>query len=313
MAIDSSARRSRRALLASGLGSLAALVASALGRPLTTRAADGDTVVVGGEFQATSVTKITQTTGGEVAIEGVAGTDFANGGHGVWGHTIGHGRHDPDSGPAGVYGTAYSPYGTLAGVKGEGSGLGVLGIGQVGVRGKSSRVDLAAEGTGRLLQKPTGLVGPPTVGHHDVGEQIRDAAGDLWLCVAQGYPAGSPGLWRKVHLEAVRSPVSPGTVTRVAGPDRFATAAAISATTFEPGVPVAYIAYAYNFPDALAGAAAAGTLPGPILFAAANLPLNASTTKELERLKPKRIVILGGTGVISNAVQNALAPYAVGG
>ena len=73
-----------------------------------------------------------------------------------------------------------------------------------------------------------------------------------------------------------------------------------------------YIADAFNFPDALAGAAAAGTLAGPVLLAATNLPLNPSTTTELKRLKPKRVVVLGGTAVISNAVKNALAPYAVG-
>ncbi|TAL07899.1 MAG: hypothetical protein EPO00_08255, partial [Chloroflexota bacterium] len=40
-------------------------------------------------------------------------------------------------------------------------------------------------------------------------------------------------------------------VLRYAGADRFATAAAISANTFDPGVAVAYIANAYGFPDAL--------------------------------------------------------------
>ncbi len=107
--------------------------------------------------------------------------------------------------------------------------------------------------------------------------------------------------------------VPPGTVIRLGGANRFATAAAISAATFAPGVPVAYIAYASNFPDALAGAAAAGTLPGPVLLAATNLPINAATTAELTRLKPHQIIVLGGTGVISDAVKTALAAYAVGG
>jgi putative cell wall-binding protein len=103
-----------------------------------------------------------------------------------------------------------------------------------------------------------------------------------------------------------------GTVTRLAGSSRFGTAAAISAATFAPGVDVAYVAYAYNFPDALAGAAAAGTVQGPVLLVNKTGPLDAATIAELQRLQPKRIVVLGGTGVISDAVMAALASYAVG-
>ncbi|MGD0863189.1 MAG: choice-of-anchor D domain-containing protein, partial [Candidatus Limnocylindrales bacterium] len=55
-------------------------------------------------------------------------------------------------------------------------------------------------------------------------------------------------------------------LVRYSGADRFATAAAVSAHTFgSPCHCTAYIATAYNFPDALAGAAAAGTIKGPVL------------------------------------------------
>jgi len=104
-----------------------------------------------------------------------------------------------------------------------------------------------------------------------------------------------------------------GTVTRLAGSTRFATAAAISANTFAPGVPVAYVAYAFNFPDALAAAAAAGTLNGPVLLASATGPLDPATAKELARLKPGKIVVLGGPSVISDLVEHALLAYQVGG
>ena len=99
-------------------------------------------------------------------------------------------------------------------------------------------------------------------------------------------------------------------VTRLAGSDRFGTAAAISAATFSPGVDVAYIANAFLFPDALAGAAAAGTLPGPVLYAATSGPLNAATAAELDRLNPDRIVVLGSAGVIANDQLVQLAKYA---
>ncbi|HZM73849.1 MAG TPA: cell wall-binding repeat-containing protein, partial [Candidatus Polarisedimenticolia bacterium] len=47
-------------------------------------------------------------------------------------------------------------------------------------------------------------------------------------------------------------------VTRLAGADRYATAVAISAASYGPGVPVAYITSGLGFADALAGAPVAG-------------------------------------------------------
>jgi len=100
---------------------------------------------------------------------------------------------------------------------------------------------------------------------------------------------------------------------RIAGSSRFATAAAISASTFAPGVAVAYVAYAYNFPDALAAAAAAGTVKGPVLLAGSGLPLDPATAAELARLKPARIVVLGGPGIVSDAVEHAVLAYQAAG
>ncbi len=68
---------------------------------------------------------------------------------------------------------------------------------------------------------------------------------------------------------------------------------------------VAYIATAYNFPDALAGAAAAGTLAGPVLLVAPTGAINAATATELKRLRPKQIIVLGGTSVVSDSVMTA--------
>jgi putative cell wall-binding protein len=101
-------------------------------------------------------------------------------------------------------------------------------------------------------------------------------------------------------------------VVRWAGPDRYATAAAISGNTFAPGVSVAYIATATTFPDALSGGAVAGKVGGPILLVETNA-IPASTASELARLKPGRIVVLGGSAVVSDGVAQALRPYAVTG
>jgi putative cell wall-binding protein len=100
-------------------------------------------------------------------------------------------------------------------------------------------------------------------------------------------------------------------IVRYGSNDIFATAADVSAHTFpSPCHCTAYIAYAYNFPDALAGAAAAGTVPGPVLFVATSGAINSYTAAELTRLAPDHIVALGSTVVISASVFTALSTYA---
>ncbi|WP_255560147.1 cell wall-binding repeat-containing protein [Salinibacterium sp. M195] len=101
-------------------------------------------------------------------------------------------------------------------------------------------------------------------------------------------------------------------VTRLAGANRYATAAAVSAASFEPGVSVAYVANGSNFPDALAGAAVAGKVGAPVLLTSAS-SIPAVVKAELVRLKPQRIVVLGGSGVVSNSVLNQLGAFTKGG
>lgn len=102
-----------------------------------------------------------------------------------------------------------------------------------------------------------------------------------------------------------------GTVTRRAGPDRYGTAASISATAFAPGLPVAYVASGQNFPDALATVPLATVKAAPILLTRADV-LPAATATELARLRPGRIVIVGGPEVVSIAVATQLAAYTTG-
>ncbi len=112
-------------------------------------------------------------------------------------------------------------------------------------------------------------------------------------------------------VEAQLAAYTSGTVTRLWGADRYATAAAISAATFAPGVPAAYIATGLNFPDALAGGPVAYQDRSPILLVAPNT-IPAATANELTRLAPARIVILGGSGVVSPTVETQLAAYTSG-
>jgi putative cell wall-binding protein len=100
-------------------------------------------------------------------------------------------------------------------------------------------------------------------------------------------------------------------VTRVAGSDRYATAAAVSRSAYGASVPVAYVATGATFPDALAAAPAAAKAGGPVLLTARD-SLPSVTAAELSRLKPGKIVLVGGTGVISDNVRRAVGAYTSG-
>ncbi len=102
-----------------------------------------------------------------------------------------------------------------------------------------------------------------------------------------------------------------GTVTRAAGANRYETAAAVSARSFAPGASVVYLASGADFPDALSGAAAAGTIDAPVLLTAPG-SLPEATRQELSRLAPARIVVLGGPIAVSDAVLNQARAYTSG-
>jgi putative cell wall-binding protein len=102
--------------------------------------------------------------------------------------------------------------------------------------------------------------------------------------------------------------VVPGAlVVRRWGSDRFGTAAAVSKGAF-PSASTVYVAYGFDFPDALGAAAAAGAGDGPVLLVASD-SVPSATRRELVRLDPSQIVVVGGTGVISDAVVAELAGY----
>ena len=121
---------------------------------------------------------------------------------------------------------------------------------------------------------------------------------------------GASGVISNYVLSALAA-YTTGTVTRIAGADRYATAAAISAATYAPGVAVTYVATGLNFPDALAGAAAAGSQGAPVLLVGTD-EIPSATATELNRLQPGRIVILGAGGVVSANVANALQAFTTG-
>lgn len=97
----------------------------------------------------------------------------------------------------------------------------------------------------------------------------------------------------------------------LAGSDRYATAIAISKDSYPKAgtAKTVFVTSGENFPDALSAAPAAVKLGGPLLLTPHNrLPSNVAA--ELKRLKPKRIVVVGGTAAVSSAVTSSLAKIA---
>lgn len=120
--------------------------------------------------------------------------------------------------------------------------------------------------------------------------------------------AGGPAVV-SAQVEAEVVALTGASVVRDAGTDRYVTAARVSAATFAPQVPVAYVATGMNFPDALAAGATGALLGGPVLLTARDR-LPEATRAELARLRPAQIVIVGQTGVVTSAVETAVRAIA---
>lgn len=135
---------------------------------------------------------------------------------------------------------------------------------------------------------------------------------DYWYAFA-GIPSRTPSGGTATPTVATPPTTLPtGDVDRLAGADRYATAAAVSAASYAPGVPVAYVATGATFPDALAAGAAAVRRGGPVLLVTSgNIP--GPTATELARLDPAEIIVVGGSSMVSQTVVNQLVPYATTG
>src|SRR5581483_426116 len=97
-------------------------------------------------------------------------------------------------------------------------------------------------------------------------------------------------------------------VGRLAGPDRYATAAAISQASYPTGNASAVIlASGTNFPDALVGAPLAAAKNAPLLLTTGTT-LPATTKTELQRVLPAcgTVYVLGGTTAIPTSIATQL-------
>lgn len=106
---------------------------------------------------------------------------------------------------------------------------------------------------------------------------------------------------------AVKAVAGNALVTRLAGANRFETAAEISKNLFPSGKTSAkvYLANGITLVDALVG----GTMTdgAPILLTDGSGTLPAATLKEIKRLKPSEVVALGGEGAVRPTELSAAA------
>lgn len=153
-------------------------------------------------------------------------------------------------------------------------------------------VDAVVAGAAAVaVNGPVLLVANDAVSSSTIGEIRR--LGPRQVVVVGGFDAIGPDVI--AAIEAIQG-VS---VTRVHGPDRYSTAAAVSSGTHSPGVHTAFLVDASSSIDGI-GAARFG---GPLLLTD-RTTLPSATAHELRRLQPSRVVVIGGTSVIADTVMD---------
>ncbi len=108
-------------------------------------------------------------------------------------------------------------------------------------------------------------------------------------------------------------------IERIEGVSLHDTSAAISADLFSPGVPDVFIASSVetfsgenqDYPDILVAGPIAAAVGSPVLVIPGN-EVPDSVEKELVRLKPLRITIIGGPIAISTTIESQLAAFTTG-
>lgn len=176
-----------------------------------------------------------------------------------------------------------------------------------------NQVDVVYVATG--ANYPDALAGAARAGYND-GPVLLTQKDEIPSATVSAMAAINP--YRVVVLggrNAISSPVATElklmtrskNLQRVFGPDRYGTAAEL-AQYYPNGLDTVVVATGEVFPDALSGAAWAGDQAGPVLLVSEDdVPWEAR--QALSQLDPQEIIIVGGPGVISVAVEELLATY----
>ncbi|CAN5336654.1 hypothetical protein BH23ACT9_BH23ACT9_24120 [soil metagenome] len=115
---------------------------------------------------------------------------------------------------------------------------------------------------------------------------------------------GGPGVLAERIEDDLAAALRRVTIDRLSGDSRFATAVAVSEVIAEDVVDTVYLTSGREFADALAASPAAARAEVPLLLTEAG-ELPPDTAAELDRLRPDRVIVVGGTSAVSDAVATA--------
>lgn len=126
-------------------------------------------------------------------------------------------------------------------------------------------------------------------------KKLLTSLGITSVTIAGGNAAVSSGIESQL-----KSLLGASNVIRKGGSDRFVVSGAINRATFDAADTV-YLASGYNFPDALSGAAVAGTQSAPLYIVQTHC-IPKDMLQDIKDMGVSKIVLLGGTGALSNNV-----------
>jgi putative cell wall-binding protein len=120
-----------------------------------------------------------------------------------------------------------------------------------------------------------------------------------------------PGGGAKYAPFETYTPIDFAPVSRIQGATRYDVAVGISQKAYPSTASTVYVVTGENYPDALSAAPAAVKENAPLLLTPKS-SIPASVTTEIQRLKPSKIVVVGGPNSVSDAVLSQLDALATG-
>ena len=188
------------------------------------------------------------------------------------------------------------------------------GWGWAWLSGTSMSCPMAAGSTALVLSQMRATV--PSKTGHDAAEQVVATCDDLGSAGRDDYFGAGRVNLDKAITAVPESSTRPIVQQGLGGASRYETAVLISQRTYESDAPAIVIARGTDFPDALGGAALAGSLDegygGPILLVPTSGTLPAVVAAEITRLQPSSAYILGGTGAVSDSMKNQVKALLTG-
>lgn len=128
--------------------------------------------------------------------------------------------------------------------------------------------------------------------------------------IATGQLRRTPAAEDRAGIIAIygQAAASAPSVTRIWGRDRYLTATNISRDTFAAGsASTVVLATGRTFPDALSASGLAGVVRGPLLLTAGTgASIEPFVLDEIRRVGASRVIIVGGSGAVSEEIERSL-------